>query len=96
MPFAIVVVPLVDSAVITSGLVEAIAVNQVAPLSVLYCQLVRAEPPLSVSATAMVSDWLPRVTLGIVGCPGVVRGVPVIEPDAVPLPCTLMARTVTP
>src|SRR3954453_7034433 len=78
-----------------SGLLVCAAVAQVVPPSVLYCQLVTAEPPLSGSLTVRVSDRSARLTPVMDGWAGVVTGVPLIGADAVPLPCALTARTVT-
>ena len=96
MPFAIAVEPSVESAVMTNGLEVAAAACHVLPASVLYCQPVMADPPSLASETAIVSDRSPRVTPVMVGCAGVVRGMPAREPDAGPLPCELRARTVMP
>ena len=70
------VTPLVESAVITSGLALAVAVDQVAPPSVEYWYERMALPPVDGAEKATLIVWLPRVVVVMVGCPGTVAGVP--------------------
>ncbi len=50
-----------------------------------------AEPPLLTGAVNTIEIWaLPAVIVPKIGAPGTVRGVPDVEPEAVPVPTELI------